>query len=171
MFSPVSPSRSDEDNEDDEIRVIWKTGPTQKPRSRPPPRPSTSIDSPQLDCNSTPKPKRSTTTAGLPSPSAPLSSSDRPHRVTKQQKKKKRACFASKKQEVPMDASTLQLVSQLAMKVQARLQPGYETPLASTSGRRKEVESSSSRRKGKVEGALSFHLNLQYMRANFKSSV
>lgn len=145
-----SPSRSDEDNEDDdEIRVIWKTGPTQRPRTRPPappqPRPSTSTDSPRTDCNSTPKPKRSTTLAGFPSPSAISSSSERPQRVAKQKKTKRRACFASKKQEVPMDASTLQLVSQLAMKMQARSQPGYETPLSSTSERRKEVQGASSR--------------------------
>jgi hypothetical protein len=128
MSSCHSDSSDSENGED--VRVVWRTGPTQKAPTRPFSQGPTA--SHRFHFESTPKSKRSTKTAGLPSPSAPGSSGEPPRRETKKTKKKgklkKRGCLAAGVDEGPMDQKTLQLVSQLAMKVQARSQPAFGTP-------------------------------------------
>ncbi|GAA5981696.1 hypothetical protein JCM5350_000458 [Sporobolomyces pararoseus] len=119
----------------DSFRVVWRTGPTQTT--------TTSISTPSF--------KRNTKKAGLSSPSSisVLAQGDEQPRPLREQKKvkikkhKKKKCITRQGsnnnpgQEVPpMDQKTLQLVSQLAMKVHARSQPNITNTTTTTSSRR-----------------------------------
>ncbi|GAA5964070.1 hypothetical protein JCM3765_000890 [Sporobolomyces pararoseus] len=111
----------------DSIRVIWRTGPTQKPSILP-----TNTSTPISTS------KRCTKNAGLASPSSITTLGEPPLREQKKiknMKNKKKKSFTRQAScsstgggggrggEIPMDQKTLQLVSQLAMKVHQRSQP------------------------------------------------
>lgn len=131
----------DLDDEPRQARVVWRTAPAQKAA----PQASTSASR----LSTTPKAKRTTKTAGLASPSASGSTQGEPAlREAKKNRvqKKKKTPFAravAPRHEEPMDTTTLRLVSQLAMKVQARSQPVRPAPTTAATS--------------KVERARSWH--------------
>ncbi|GAA5881331.1 hypothetical protein JCM1840_006761 [Sporobolomyces johnsonii] len=130
MF-PASPSASE--SEEEGCYVYWETKPilpVPSPTTRERTSQRSGAPSPSLAVasNGTPKPKRTTAVASLPSPSAPASLQGRAPRVRKKRKAIERRNTAQELPSQPMDARTLQMVSQLAMKVNARSQPGYSSP-------------------------------------------
>ncbi|GAA5824921.1 hypothetical protein JCM11251_005393 [Rhodosporidiobolus azoricus] len=99
----------------------------------------------------TPKAKRTTSFASLPSPSGSTTSTARPLRLRKKRKALRRGSGAPEASSQPLDAHTLRMVSQLAMKVNARaaglISPvvtrGEEaavTPSAAGKGKGKELD-------------------------------
>ncbi|GAA5950216.1 hypothetical protein JCM21900_003512 [Sporobolomyces salmonicolor] len=154
MFA-ASPSASE--SEEEGCYVYWETKPI-LPIPSPTTRERTSqrsgAPSPSLAVvsNGTPKPKRTTVAAALPSPSAPVSSQERAPRVRKKRKAFERRNTAQELPSLPMDARTLQMVSQLAMKVNARSQPGYNSPALLE---KQSIAVTDSKGKGKmVKGSL-----------------
>ncbi|GAA5890761.1 hypothetical protein JCM16303_000196 [Sporobolomyces ruberrimus] len=142
MADRSDPAPSEEET-DDEIRVVWRTGPPAPLSSRRYPRPPTASHNPELIHMTPPaRFKRPPAIAALVSPSAPGSHSERPERERKKVKsrRRRRGCLSSSAAEVPMDQTTLRLVSQLASKVQARSQsvgpvssvPGKDAPRVAT---------------------------------------
>lgn len=125
---------SDHVSEDEGCYVFWETksilastasAPAQTGTSSPRPRASQRSGAPSpslgVTSNGTPKPKRTTTVASLPSPSGSTSgATNRPARLRKRRKALDRRKGGSDSSSQPLDARTLQMVSQLAMKVNAR---------------------------------------------------
>ncbi|GAA5886258.1 hypothetical protein JCM6882_001583 [Rhodosporidiobolus microsporus] len=159
MFSTETPS----DSEEEGCYVFWETksilapvpgsssGPSRASRSDAP--------SPSLGCTSTgtPKAKRTTSLASLPSPSGSTSLTARPLRQRKKRKALGRRDGAQQASSQPLDAHTLRMVSQLAMKVNARAAGlaspvvtrsavAAATPSADAKGKGKEVEERTSER-------------------------
>ncbi|GAA5943949.1 uncharacterized protein JCM15063_006124, partial [Sporobolomyces koalae] len=132
-MTALSDTESGEEYEH-EIRVVWRTGPTQGKSSHQSPR-GARTKTHQVSIGATPKPKRSTTSAGLASPTASGASEGsvlQPQRVAKKNRRKTRGPVNTGNRDapLPMDQNTLHLVSQLALKVQARSNAG----VASASG-------------------------------------
>ncbi|BGP34793.1 hypothetical protein JCM10296v2_006616 [Rhodotorula toruloides] len=132
---------SDHESEEEGCYVFWETksilastasAQAQPGTSSPRPRASqrSGAPSPSLGVT-TPKPKRTTTLASLPSPSGSTSgATSRPVRLRKRRKALDRRKGGSDSSSQPLDARTLQMVSQLAMKVNARA-AGLSSPAVS----------------------------------------
>ncbi|GAA5899705.1 uncharacterized protein JCM6883_005964 [Sporobolomyces salmoneus] len=109
-------SLSDSDYSDEEVqqaRVVWRTGPTQKVIPRPPPVQASTNSPYRVHSDATPKSKRTTKSAGLASPSAPSSSGEpaqRDAKKTKGRRKKRVTSSMPQRHEEPMDQTTLRLV-------------------------------------------------------------
>ncbi|BGP27103.1 proteophosphoglycan 5 [Rhodotorula toruloides] len=133
---------SDHESEEEGCYVFWETksilagtasAPAQPGTSSPRPRVSQRSGAPSpslgVTSNGTPKPKRTTTVASLPSPSGSTSgATTRPARLQKRRKALDRRKGGSDSSSQPLDARTLQMVSQLAMKVNARA-AGLSSPV------------------------------------------
>ncbi|GAA5968484.1 hypothetical protein JCM11641_007652 [Rhodosporidiobolus odoratus] len=147
MFSDPSPSES----EDEGCYVFWETKsilPPAPPAAKPASTSQRSgAPSPSLGTtlNGTPKPKRTTSLASLPSPSSSNSNVVRPLR---QRKKRRPIGRNAEPASQPLDAHTLRMVSQLAMKVNARA-AGIASPTVTRSGQPVKMPSTVGKGKGK----------------------
>ncbi|BGP10815.1 hypothetical protein JCM10049v2_006708 [Rhodotorula toruloides] len=134
LSEPKMLDYSDHESEEEGCYVFWETksilastasAPAQPGSSSPRPRASQRSGAPSpslgVTSNGTPEPKRTTTLASLPSPSGSTSgTTERPARLRKRRKALDRRKGGTDSSSQPLDARTLQMVSQLAMKVNAR---------------------------------------------------
>ncbi|GAA6046649.1 hypothetical protein JCM3770_003096 [Rhodotorula araucariae] len=116
-----------DESEDEGCYVYWDTPALVPPAAAPAPsprRPSqrSGAPSPSLGTSATgtPKPKRTTTAAALPSPTASTTSTVNARALRQRKRLKGGRRGAQEPASQPLDARTLQMVSQLAMKVNAR---------------------------------------------------
>ncbi|GAA5871983.1 hypothetical protein JCM8547_006209 [Rhodosporidiobolus lusitaniae] len=133
---------STSDDEDHGCYVYWETKSIlppcpalpepapYKPKSQRSDAPSPSLGA---STSGTPRPKRTTSLASLPSPSASTTSTVRPLRQRKKRKALDRRNTVQEPSSQPLDAHTLRMVSQLAMKVSAR-SAGYASPAMTRGG-------------------------------------
>lgn len=154
MFSSTAFDGSDD--EDEGCYVVWKStsvletcgallpppseaGSARRPSERSgAPSPSFGTDSGATTATGTPKPKRTTAAASLPSPSA-ASVGGEASQALRQQKRRKAPSAASRRRTAasapipsgePLDARTLEMVAQLGRKIQAR-SVAYASPAGS----------------------------------------
>ncbi|GAA6010415.1 hypothetical protein JCM10207_001293 [Rhodosporidiobolus poonsookiae] len=147
------------DSEDEGCFVFWQTDTILPPApphtasssSAPSKSQRSGAPSPSLGCTSTgtPKPKRTTSLASLPSPSASTVSTVRPLRQRKKRKPLDRRNAAPDPSSQPLDAETLRMVSQLAKKVNARA-AGIVSPVVTRARQPAVVEVEEGKGKGKA---------------------